>query len=100
LRAFLGAAALASTLLGLSAGPALAHDRDDGGRGGWEHRGWDHRGWDHDGWRRHEWREHGWGWGGYYQPGYYDGYYAAPRVYYPPPPAYYPGSFNIVVPLR
>ncbi len=106
MRVVLGAVALGAVAVGISAGPAMADDwrRDGGGRHyGWD-RGHDH-GWDRDGWRRHEWREHRpYGYGYYAPPRVY---YEQPRVYYPPEPqpyygpqAYYPGSFNITIPIR
>ena len=105
LRPLILAGAIAATLAGLGAAPALADDW--GHRGdGWGHRGdgWGHRGWRDDDWREHEWRRHEWrehewrehggyGWGApyYYAPGYV---YAPPPVVYPPP-AYVAPGFNL-----
>jgi len=81
------AIALAFTICGVAAGPALAdhdHDGDD------HHRG---NGWHRNGWHRHEGHGRGRGWRGpdvYYAPA--PNYYYAPRRYYsaPPPIVYYP----------
>ncbi len=104
-RAVMGAALLAAFAGGLAtATPARADGWDRGGDRHWEGgRGWD-RGYHDRGrwedWRRHEYWEHR-------RPVYGYGYYPAPRIYYPPPPPvyyapgpYYPGSFNVTIPIR
>jgi len=101
-RMVLGAVALGTVVAGAAAAPSAKAD-------GWARDQWgqpyrvrdDYR--DHDwyrerqreAWRHHEWREHRRYRG-------YDGYYAAPRVYYPQQyqEGYYPGSFNITIPIR
>lgn len=86
MRRLVMAGAVAATLAGIGATPALADD--------WGHRGWGHD----DGWRRHEWREHEWrerhGFFApryYYPPSYY--YYYPPSYAYVPPPVVYPPAF-------
>jgi hypothetical protein len=83
LRRLAMAGAVAATLAGIGAAPALADD--------WGHRGdgWRHGEWRHDGWRRHEWREHEWR----ERHGFF-----APRYYYPPSYYYYPPSYAYVPP--
>ena len=85
-RRILLSVAMAATLVGSIAAPALAADDWHG----------------HDGWRRHEWREHerhewrehrDWDYRGVYPYayGYAPGYvYAPPPVAYAPPPVIYP----------
>jgi len=99
----LGAAAL--TTLTIGAASVARADGWDGERG--EHRAYGRdRDGDRDAWRwraerREGWREHrpyGYGYGYYAPPPVY--YYPQPRVYYAPQPTYYPGSFNITIPIR
>lgn len=82
MRRLVMAGAMAATLAGIGAAPALADD--------WGH-GWrDGDGWPHEAFRRHEWREHEWRERhGFFAPG----YYASPRYYY-----YYPPSYTYVPP--
>lgn len=87
MRRLVMAAAVAATLAGIGAAPALADD--------WGHRwgdGDDY--WRHEAFRRHEWREHEWRERhGFYAPGYYAYpryYYYPPSYAYVPPPVVYP----------
>jgi hypothetical protein len=82
MRRLVMAGAMAATLAGIGAAPALADD--------WGHRGdgWHDNG-RHEGWRRHEWREHEWR----ERQGFF-----APRYYYPPNYYYYPPSYTYVPP--
>lgn len=73
---------------GMTTSPANA----DEGR----HRGWDRHEWRHDGWDHHA---RGWGWHRPYRYGYGYGWYEPPPAVYGPP-AYYPGSLNVYIPLR
>jgi hypothetical protein len=88
------AAAMAGLLIGFAGTPAFAdHDDDDRWR---HHNRWGH----HDDWghRRHRNDYYG---RGYYRGYYYEEprveYYAAPRVYIPPPPSI---GFNLVFPFH
>ena len=92
IRPILLSVAMAATLAGGIAAPALAHDERD-----------------HDGWRRHEWRQHerhewrehrGWDYRGVYPYayGYAPGYvYGPPPVIYAPPPVIYPRPAPAIV---
>jgi len=86
--------AAAGLIAGLSASPALA-DHDDHHHRHWRgHDRWEH----HGGWDRHHYDRRYYSGGGYY---YYDEprveYYAAPRVYVPPPPSF---GLNLVFPIH
>ena len=63
MRRLVMAGAVAATLAGIGAAPALADD--------W---GWRHEQWRREAWREHEWRERH----GFFAPG----YYAVPSYYY------------------
>jgi hypothetical protein len=100
-RIVLGAVALGTVVAGAAAAPSAKADgwaRDQWGqsyRGRDDYRDHDwYRDRQREAWRHHEWREH-------HRDRDYDGYYAAPRVYYPQQyQGYYPGSFNITIPIR
>lgn len=87
-KTLLGAAAIAALTAGFGAASAKADGWHEGHRYGWD-------------------RGHDRGWFGFgYRP-YGYGYYPPPPVYYAPPPpvyyaprAYYPGSFNVTIPIR
>ena len=86
MRRLVMAGAVAATLAGIGAAPALADD--------WGHRWRDGDDWRHEAFRRHEWREHEWRERhGFFAPGYYDApryYYYPPSYAYVPPPVVYP----------
>ncbi|MDB5394378.1 MAG: hypothetical protein JWM91_1884 [Rhodospirillales bacterium] len=98
-RMVLGAVALGTVVAGAALAPSAKADgwaRDQRGypyrvREDYRNHDW-YRGREHEAWRHHEWRE---------RHRYDDGYYAAPRVHYPHQyQGYYPGSFNITIPVR
>jgi hypothetical protein len=85
--------AAAGLIAGLSASPVLA-DHDDHHHDRWRHHDrWEH----HDGGYHHRYYDRGYYGGSYYYDEPRVEYYAAPRVYVPPPPSF---GLNLVFPIH